>query len=276
MRSFFSIWATLLLTIQISLAHDFPNLSKCLQKCVNQYSGKCKNSDVNCFCQLATGNFLEQVAHCHSDSCEDGLDLSALFTALDPICQIAGLPIPGAAITSADDVATGSSPTTVVVTKVVPTTDAGLVTIWRTSTSTPTLTATTILTLVTNKYGLIQTAEVLEYYDSATTIYGNTVIISKVSVTTAVRTVTTPSPLASTETVVVDTSSATDAISLITGTVLPLVPSSSTTTAVVVVTAAPTVVNGSPFSSQSAATGALSVRGLLMLGVGLLAGFLLI
>lgn len=170
--------------------------------------------------------------------------------------------------------------TTVVVTKVVPTTDAGLVTIWRTSTSTPTLTATTILTVITNQYGAVQTVEVPEYYDSATTISGTPVIISNAVVTTTVHTVPTSTLLASTETVVVvDTSSSTDAVSVVTGTVLPLIPTSSTTlssstvTAVAVVTASPSAVNGSPFSSQGAATGAFSMSGLLMLGVGLVVGF---
>ena len=227
------------------------------------------------YCRLATGDFLEKVAQCKKDTCEDedGPDLSVLLTALAPTCRTLGLPIPGDAISSAEAVTVtpAVSQTTAIVTHVVPTTDAGLVTITLTSTSTPTLTLTTILTVVTDKDGLIQTAEVSGYYDSATTIYGTPMIISKSTVAPTVQTVPTA--------VVVDSTSTTNAISPVTETVLPLTPSSSTTrssstvTAVVVVTAAPTVVNGSPFSSQSAASGTLTMTRLLMLGVTLVLGF---
>jgi len=290
MRSYFTLLATLLLVVQISQARNSLKLPKCLQKCVDQYNGQCGNSDLNCtylsalakhcmrdltnagLCQLATaGNFLDQVAQCNEASCEDGGDLSPLLTALEAICHVIGFPIPGLATSSAKAVTT-------VVTKVVTPSDVGIVTIWKTSTSIPVpiLITTTILTVVTNQYGVVQTAEVPEYYNGATTIYGNPVVI--VITTTAQRSPA-PTPLASTKTVVVsvDSSSTVDAISLITGTVLPLIPVSSTTdTVVVVATAATSAVNGSPFSSQAAASRGAKMNGLLMLGVGLVVGLFFI
>jgi hypothetical protein len=228
-------------------------------------------------CQLATAtNFLEEVAQCNKDSCEDGGDLTPLVTALEAICHVVGFPIPGPATSSPQ------APTTVV-TEGVTASDVGIVTIWKTSTSIPVpiLITTTILTVVTNNDGVVQTAEVPEYYNGATTVYGNPVVI--VVTTTAQRSLM-PTPLASTETVVVpvDSSSTVDAISVITGTVLPLMPVSSTTisvstdTVVVVATAATSSVNGSPFSSQTAAPRASKMNRLLMLGVGLVVGLLFI
>lgn len=230
-------------------------------------------------CQLATAtDFLEEVAQCNKDSCEDGGDLTPLVTALEAICHVVGFPIPGPATSSTP------APTTVV-TEVVTPSDVGIVTIWKTSTSTsipvPILIMTTILTVVTNNDGVVQTAEVPEYYNGATTVYGNPVVIV---VTTTAQRSPTPAPLASTETVVVpvDSSSTVDAISVITGTVLPLMPASSTIvsvstdTVVVVATAATSAGGGSPFSSQAAAPRASKMNRLLMLGVGLVVGLLFI
>ena len=232
------------------------------------------------FCQLATGTFLQQVAQCHGDSCEDGVNISVLLTILGPVCRLAGLPIPADAISSAQAVTPVVTPTTVI-TKVVTTTAVGLVTIWQTSTSTPTCTTATILTEATNKDGLVQTFQVPECYNSDTTIYGNPVLISN-AVETAFSTTTVEVPptsatLATTTKVVTVTSVQASSV-----TVFPLSPAStsSTDTAVVIATAAltstSTSVNGSPFSSQGDALGTAKISRWLALGLGLAVGLLLI
>jgi hypothetical protein len=94
-----------LLTIfQLSSAQLISSLPSCIQDCVTSSpDNNCDITDIGCICRASRGNFLPDVITCMHSTCDGNLDVNLLLTPLQLACQIAGAPIPSAALRNAEN-----------------------------------------------------------------------------------------------------------------------------------------------------------------------------
>ncbi|MCJ1392046.1 hypothetical protein MMC18_004913 [Xylographa bjoerkii] len=254
----------------LSSAQVLSNLSPCLQHCVDKYDSTCDNSDIHCLCRLSGGSFLTKVAQCLETSCDGTADLDYLLSALESGCQLSGNSIPGAAISTAEAVASGSSPSTETIYSSSATeTDNGLGGSFPTAMAS--MTTQTVEMKETNSAGQVTVVEVLEIFDGTTTIIGNPSTVNPVIVSTT--TSITPVPLASTTSFALSATFAVTTLEpLSIGSMSPGMSSTaSTSISSATAAAAPSEGNGSLFTSQNDAN-KKRTSSLLGLTIGLVAG----
>lgn len=91
-------------------------LPRCIRDCITQSQYQnCQISDIACLCRASRGMFLPDLVNCMHSDCID-IDTNVLLAPLQFACELAGAPIPDAAVESA---ANQDSTTQVQVTKTV-------------------------------------------------------------------------------------------------------------------------------------------------------------
>ena len=97
-----------ILTLPFSAHAQFvSNLPDCVQNCIySSQDDDCEITDIVCLCRASAGDFLPDLITCMHDSCDSELDDDLLLEPLKLACEIAGAPIPSAALQSAENEAT--------------------------------------------------------------------------------------------------------------------------------------------------------------------------
>jgi hypothetical protein len=102
-----AVLALFVVSLQLPLAFSqfISSLPGCVQNCIDDQDSYCEVTDINCLCQESAGTFLPDVITCMHSNCDSSIDNSLLLTPLQWMCDIAGAPIPGSAIQSAESAA---------------------------------------------------------------------------------------------------------------------------------------------------------------------------
>ena len=102
-----AVLALFVVSLQLPLAYSqfISSLPGCVQNCIDDQDSYCEVTDINCLCQESGGTFLPDVISCMHSNCDSSIDDSLLLTPLQWMCDIAGAPIPGSAIQSAESAA---------------------------------------------------------------------------------------------------------------------------------------------------------------------------
>ncbi|KAM3071191.1 hypothetical protein ACMFMF_007666 [Clarireedia jacksonii] len=94
----------LLTAVHLSSAQLISSLPSCVQDCMTSSpDDNCDVTDIGCLCRASRGNFLPDVITCMHSTCDENLDVNLLLTPLQLACQIAGAPIPSAALRNAEN-----------------------------------------------------------------------------------------------------------------------------------------------------------------------------
>ncbi|MCJ1402564.1 hypothetical protein MMC11_005784 [Xylographa trunciseda] len=220
-------------------------------------------------CQLAGGSFLTNVGRCYETSCDSTADFEYLLSDLDSGCQLMGISIPSAAMSSAEAVASGFSPSTETI-------DSSSVTNTDISrgesvaTAMASMTTWTAKMKETNSMGQVTIVEVPEVFDGTTTIIGKPSTTNPVIISTTGS--ITPESLGSTTSFAPSATfvdSTLEPSNMATTSLGALLTASTSTSSAAAAT--PSEGNGSLFTSQNAAR-KQSTSSLLGLTIGLVAG----
>ncbi|MCJ1355904.1 MAG: hypothetical protein MMC33_005897 [Icmadophila ericetorum] len=170
-------------------AQVLATLPPCLGRCVNSFDSNCGTATITCVCQLAaTTDFLSDVLTCYQNTCGGGPDFDIVLSALQPACLLVEESIPTSIIQYVQSVEIASYPSqTLIPGGGITTTDGGVIGILPSTTEPASAAASTteaggdfITTTVVGIYAsgsVTETVAVPEIFNSATTMYGNPVIV---------------------------------------------------------------------------------------------------
>ncbi|KUJ20546.1 uncharacterized protein LY89DRAFT_682270 [Mollisia scopiformis] len=92
------------LSLPLIQAQFVSSLPQCVQDCITQsQDDNCQSTDIKCLCRASAGNFLPDLITCIHSNCDNDLDNDLLLTPLQLACQLAGVPIPAAALRNAEN-----------------------------------------------------------------------------------------------------------------------------------------------------------------------------
>jgi len=190
----------LLSVLAIPPAHTqfVSSLPQCIQNCIDQsQDDNCEVTDVACLCRASAGNFLPDLVTCMHGECDNSLDNDLLLTPLQLICEVAGIPIPESAIRNAENQASslGAQVTTTV-------TLGGSSATGGSEATTTVSVASSVSTKTVSKTESGSTIYLIYpiTVGSTTTVSGNPVTVTSISIEVSIRTYTTTNSRGSTVT----------------------------------------------------------------------------